>query len=377
MMTAVNRIEQVPLGSLMRYLTVSRWRRRTLPSGIVVFAMGPENDDIEIVLPATTNARDLHERLANAVTTLSALERRSFDEVIAEIRAIGYDLVLPSLPDSAIREDTITLGTAEQFIQHLKRILAASAHGELHVGPYFLRVDGNAKDFAENCRFGHTFRGSFGFTVESPVGPHTSELAVEEVSVPPLQRRAIRRLARGLRIIEAAIGGEDPSEIVKGYQSGLNANACDELADLLEMPQVGQVKFDIVFSPEWGFPPDLGRAPQANIHQAIGSRVIRDAAKALRVVHYDRMRTIVGMVRTLHSDENPSNLFEISGSQDIVVEWLSQEFGRKNIQISLGPEEYLEAVEAHKSGRQISVDGELEQDSRPWRLENPREFRLV
>lgn len=375
MTTPAHGIERVPLGSLKRYLAASGWHRRVLPSGVELFAKGPEDDDIEIVLPETAHARDLLERLTNALITLTAMERRPVEEVVAAIRAISYDLVRSRLPDAAIRHDTIKLGTAEEFIRRMTKILAASAHGELHGGPYFQRVSSVAQKYADECRFGHTFRGSFGFMVESRVGPRTEDVG-EPAPAPPLERRAIQRFARGLRIIEAAIEHEDHTEIVRGYESGLNANACEELLGLVETPQVGEVKFEVVFSPEWGVPPDLGPALSMEIKQARGVEVIREAAKALRVVNYEKQRTITGKVRTLHSMETPADLFSISGLQDVIVEWDSEEFGKRNVRVSLGPEEYLQALEAHTDGRSISVFGELEQ-GRQWRLENARNFRLL
>ncbi|BCJ92162.1 hypothetical protein IZ6_28970 [Terrihabitans soli] len=258
----------------------------------------------------------------------------------------------------------------------MPRILAASAHAELHPNPYFLRIDNKAQHYADECRFGHTFRGSFGFTIESPVGPNTITPAEDEQSALPLERRAIARLARGLRSVEAAVREEAPEIIVGSYSSGFNANACDELAAFLEMPHLTEVAFEILFSPEWGAPPDLGPNPMVQISQSRGADVIRRAAKALRIVNYEKQRTIVGKVRTLHSMETPSDLFSISGLQDVIVEWDSDEFGKRNIRVSLGPEEYLQAVQAHTAGRLVSITGELEQ-GRPWRLENATNFTVL
>ena len=193
---------------------------------------------------------------------------------------------------------------------------------------------------------------------------------------PPLERRAIHRLARGLRTIETAIQEGDPSKIVQGYKAGLNANACEEIAAIVEVTNVGDVKFEIVFSPEWGIPPEFISKSDFEIDRERGVDIIKSAARELRVVNYEKMRTIIGKIRTLHSMEIPSDLFSITGSQDVVVEWLSEEFGRKNVWVSLDPEEYLQAVEAHKAGRDVSVTGELEQAGR-WRLENPRNFTLL
>ena len=67
--------------------------------------------------------------------------------------------------------------------------------------------------------------------------------------------------------MEDAIDHEDPSKIVKAYDRGLNANACEDLAAMVETPQVGEIKFDIAFSLEWGVPQDVGARSTAD-HQA-------------------------------------------------------------------------------------------------------------
>ncbi|TXM72170.1 hypothetical protein FV226_13150 [Methylobacterium sp. WL12] len=369
-------IERIPLGSLKRYLATAGWRRNALRSGLELYSLGPAADEIEIVLPGTSQARDVFVRIGQAVHTLTALEGRDTVAVIAAIRAISYDLIKSRLPDSVIRHDTIKLGTAEEFIRRMARLLAASAHAELHASAYFTRVDGVAQRYADECRFGHTFRGSFGFTVESPVGPNTIVPGEAAPPAPPLERRTVQRLARGLRLIEGAIAREDPGEIVRGYEAGLNANACEELAALVEVPHAGEVRIDIAFSPEWGVP-DVGAAPSFEIRHALSAEIMREAAKALRHSDEERRRTIVGKIRTLHSNENPSDLFSISGTQDVIVEWDSDEHGLIRVRVSLPPEEYLQAVDAHKTGRMVSIHGELKPPGRFWRLENPRDFTLL
>lgn len=44
--------------------------------------------------------------------------------------------------------------------------------------------------------------------------------------------------------------------------------------------------------------------------------------------------------------------------------------------VALEPQEYLQAVDAHKNGRDVPVMGELEFRSRMY-LENPRDFRVL
>ncbi len=145
-------IDGIPLHSLKRYLVATGWRRRDLSSGNVLFSTEPEGEEVEILLPETSHVRDLRVMLEGAVLTLSALERRNVVDVIAAVRAISFDLVRSRLPDTAIRHDTIRLGAAEEFIRRMTKILAAAAHGELHVGPYAQRLSSTATTYAVKQR---------------------------------------------------------------------------------------------------------------------------------------------------------------------------------------------------------------------------------
>ncbi|WP_336492056.1 hypothetical protein [Methylobacterium nigriterrae] len=369
-------ISRVPLSSLKRYLSATGWRRDVLRSGLELFSLGSD-DDFEIVLSANSRARDAGQRLTLAIQTLTALQERPPEEVIAAIRAISYDIIRSRLPDHAIRHDTIKLGTAEEAIRCLRRILAASAHAELHSGPYFERVDTVAQRYADDCRFGHTFRGSFGFTIESHVGPNTTEVVADLKDTLPLSRRAVQRVARGLRAVEAAIDQEDPSKIVEGFKTGLNANACDELADLVEAPNVGDVRFEIAFSPEWGAPDGIGSEMSAEIRHARSGEVIREASKLLRHIEFEKHRTIRGTIYTLRTKENPSDLFSNTVPREVVIATDLDDFGSINVRVYLQAEDYLRALEAHRDGREIVVQGELERTGRGWLLENPRDFFVL
>lgn len=370
-------ITRVPLTSLKRYLAATGWRRDVLRSGLELYSLGPDEDDFEIVLPATSRSRDAGQRLALAIQTLTALQERPPEDVIAAIRAISYDVIRSRLPDHAIRHDTIKLGIAEETIRCLRRILAAAAHAELHSGPYFERVDTAAQRYADDCRFGHTFRGSFGFTIESHVGPNTTEAVDDVKATLPLARRAVQRVARGLRTVEAAVDNEDPLKIVDGFKTGLNANACEELADLVEAPSVGDVLFEIAFSPEWGAPDGIGPEMSAEIRQARSGSVIREASRLLRHIEFEKHRTIRGTIYTLRTKENPSDLFSNTVPREVVIATDLEEFGSINVRVFLPPEDYLRALEAHREGREIVVRGELERSGRGWSLENARDLIVL
>lgn len=82
-------------------------------------------------------------------------------------------------------------------------------------------------------------------------------------------------------------------------------------------------------------------------------------------------RTIVGTVTRLKSEHNPADLLDISSPREVVVQWNSLEYGPLNVRVNLSPADYIVALEAHRTGRLISVTGKLERVNRTWILFSP------
>ena len=103
--------------------------------------------------------------------------------------------------------------------------------------------------------------------------------------------------------------------------------------------------------------------------------LVRDAAISLRRVETARPYTISGPVIRLKSEHNPADLLDVSSPREIVVQWNSADFGQLNVKVVLPPSDYI-AVEAHKTGRIISVTGMLERINRSWILSSPGNVQL-
>src|SRR6266513_794121 len=113
--------EIVPLGLLRRYLLANGWHlaetnslhtpmdlpadpnspvRAFLESraggkrNIDVFVLsGDGSENVELVLPRDRSVSDFDDRLQGAISTLSQLEDRERDQVLASVRSIGFDVV--------------------------------------------------------------------------------------------------------------------------------------------------------------------------------------------------------------------------------------------------------------------------------------------
>lgn len=378
----------VPLGLLRRYLTFHGWRRsehvaatgaaleghsyadtffRERSNGqrnVDVYILREEGlEDIELAVPRTLESRDAARRVAGAIETLSQLEARDRLQIITDVRAIGFDVVKSRVPDDLVFDDTIHLNQAVNYTANIKKLLAASATTELRPDLYYGRVKKEAAQYADQCRFGHTFKGSFGFTIESPVTPNEEPAFPGMEQQPPFERRVVQRIARGIGVIRDAVRGQDPGIVVGGYEAGFSANMCDEFADLIEQTAPSGMGFGFAFSPEWPTQPiaELWVGPQ---HVEM-SRV---AAKSMRERPTMQPVDVSGRIVRLQNQADPQDLLDQTHEREIILYWKGEEFGEMNVRMSLAPPEYLAAAEAHLQGHEVRAHGRLERRGRVWWL---------
>lgn len=265
----------VPLEMLRRYLTAMGWHVRganateaTRPENAATRVLlngrtgGRRNfevyvskvssfEGIELVVPNSAESSEYGFQVARIIDALAALEERTEEDVVRSIREVAFDVVRSRIPDAQVVDDAIRLEIARNFVVGIRSVLAAAATTELHPSPYFLRLRREAAAYADRCRFGHTFRGSFGFTVELPLQPNTQVTLPGIVPAPPFERRVMQRLTRGLRTVLQAVSADSTDPITNAIQTGFSANVCEQFASLVEETSQGGIVFDFSFSPEW------------------------------------------------------------------------------------------------------------------------------
>lgn len=393
--------EAVPLDLLRRYLAAHGWRQgpdvpRLMPSALAqnqslirsfiqarpggrrnfdIYVLSEEGvEDIEVVLPREQTASDFLRRIEDAIRTLSDVEGRRTQDVVTAVRMIGYDVMRSRIPDTMVHDDTIHLAAAAKYITGIQDLLAATATTEMKPTPFYQRARPAAVEYAAKCRFGHTFRGSFGFTVESPVVPNIEPTLPAIDQSAPFERRVIQRLAHAIRIVCEAVQSDNQASLIADVSKGFSANAYEEFANLLESTSGNEMVFSFSFSPEWNAPKELTDAGDF----VVGPRhieFVRAAAKKLRKQAISRPEILIGRVERLQSEDDPSDVLN-PGEREVSVRWLSEDLGLQAVRVSLQATDYLAAIEAHKAGRPIKVSGILEGKGRHWRLVNSSNFSV-
>jgi hypothetical protein len=388
----------IPLGLLRRYLQASQWETIELagssplpdnPAARILMTGRTDavrNFDIfvskisdlrgiELIVPRSRDGVEYAYQVEKLIAALSSIEDRSPSAIAESIRQIGFDVLQSRIPDRYVLDDTIHLSTARSFITQIRAVLASTATTELQPAPYFLRLLKEATDYADRCRFGHTFKGSFGFTVESPLTPN-DQASIPGIPGPaPFERRVVQRLAAGLANVRRAVSAGSTDPIVNTTKQGFSANICETLAALIEETSHSSLIFDIRFSAEW---PVIGDKAERQTFE-LGrehAEVIREAAKVLRSSPWSEEAVVFGRVIRLASEVDPSDMTDIMGEREVAMLWSSEALGDITVRASLSPPDYLTALGAHASGRPVQVSGTLERRRRRWVLLNPTGFHV-
>jgi hypothetical protein len=374
------RKEPVPVSknAVIRYLTDQGWRREVSRNGQLVklSLQDIESADLPVDIIFSMESKPQLERneVAAAIETITQLYDIPRFQLTQTLASIAYDVMLTRVPDEYVRHESIELGTANAYISGMRSFLAASATTEISGEQSFSRTLKEALTYANQCRFGHTFHGSFGFVIESPVGMNDAPpMPIVEESV-PFGRKVMRRISRGLTSFSSAIEQDDPAPLV-APDSGMSANMCDEVVGLIEDTGISKFVISISFSPEW-------RSEEGTSHRdyRIERRyvdLLKDASARLRKEETPKKYTVIGRIVRLETDGNPADLLGDPSNREITLSWDSADYGPIRMQIPLDPASYLGALEAHRSGQLFSVTGVLKRKGRGWLLDEAFNPRLI
>ena len=128
--------------------------------------------------------------------------------------------------------------------------------------------------------------------------------------------------------------------------------------------------FGFAFSPEWPAPrfAELWVGPQHVEMSRVAARTMREQTPMQPL-------EISGRITRLQNEADPQDLLDQTHEREIVIYWKSDEFGDMNVRLSLGPADYLSAVEAHLRGRIAHAAGRLERRGRFWWLVEVTHFQ--
>jgi hypothetical protein len=358
---------------LVAYLERRGWERFELAREAVVEYRSPADpatDFFPVLLPRQRDLFDYTRMVTQAIRAVADFESRPPLDVVMQMMAL-QDVFKTRVASFGADDGTIRLDQVIELTGSVRDLLIYSASSELRTARFFPRRLREATELARNCKFGQTEFGSFVATFYLPLPANQQERLFEVNQFPdpvPLARRTLTRIMRGLEVVNVASETGDYRVIAEHFENALNANMCDALADIVEETTGDALEFSIAMDPVWAIPD----VPNDVIIQRRAFPLIQEAARELRGPPELRRVTVEGWVYQLQH-EGP---LAVGTDYQIRVLWEDVD-GTYKIKVSLTPDEYEMAIEAHRTERPVRVSGELERIGRYWILMNPQDFTLA
>jgi len=361
------------------------------------------DEPITLVFPTNESDEDYSYYMRRLVKTLHLVQGMDVDEVVSAILATDTDVFLTTV--KGMKGSSLPLPYAGEFVNGLVDLFgycALSIGREVPV--HKTGVKGTAGRFVKGLRFCQTYAGSFGFRIESDLGAiRTAEEIAEEKKQkkeqkekeaqagdqaespdevakveprPSYERRVFLRVYRGLQQAKESELQKSPNPIIDGFKTGLNANMCKALVNVLSHIEKPSVDYRVHWS------------PKETIHQSFRNSIeltsnaipyIQDAYEALS--DYDQVSeyvTVEGEVTTLNKVTTKEEPDYIGRERKIEIDGTTNKSSlRHKYLVYLPPDDYLMAFEAQKTHQMVRITGQLKKYGGRFWIEQPEKLEVV
>ncbi|MCB9788516.1 MAG: hypothetical protein H6744_17680 [Deltaproteobacteria bacterium] len=333
------------------------------------FEKASGDEHLQVDVPESLRLRDYSRRMSEVLETLELVEGIDQLALVRDIRHAQVDVARLRLASAATEGGRIPVDQGATFFAAARDMMLAAACAALEHRPVFSkRKPSQAMEYLRNLRFGPTEEGSFVATVESPVPP-SLQLGLGLVALDaPYERRVMATLGTALHAAHhatrkaTATGTFEP--FVEGISRGLNANLCDALAGMLEPFDASTLTVRI----DWAPSRPSGSAPVEVALTRDHASLLREAGRVLKETEPVADFELEGVIVKLESDE------PTQGGTIVVVAAID---GRvRRVRVALTARDYAQALEAHRSEREVAIDGELVREPGGHTLRNPGPLRI-
>lgn len=360
---------------MMAYLRANGWQQAAdrAGKGSLWVLQGRSGTEFDVSLPARRELGDYTLRMAEVLETLADAEQRSQLDVLRDVQTTTADLIRVRAPSGNAENGTLPFNEAVTFVERSRDMMLAAACAAISKRPvYAKRKAQQAMDYLHQIRMGQTERGSFVLTILSPVTPELRP--AQDTLLPiepelPFERQVTRTLIGSLAALdeaarEAAVQG-DMTPFQRAVERGVSANLCDAVVGLAGIsPSDG---LDIQISWSRTRPIDtqtVGRVLLTSDTMPL----IEEAARRFRETAPSDDAEIVGNVTALARDEKATD-------GDVTIRGIV-EGEIRSVKVTLGEDDYRQAVQGHRDRQVVTCIGDLAKEGRGYRLRNPRNFTI-
>lgn len=329
-------------------------------------------DPYEILLPQNPNINP-ERYIRSAIEILSESTEQSYSSVETLIDGLNFDAhrFRVKTPESSIPIDLMS-----NLLESGKRLLTSAADIT------FATIENaiSSERFISECRFGHTYKGSFGVQLESPLDvldDGNGEVGATLFSdiEEPLGRKITQRINRGFVLMDDAYKHFSSSYIVD--QIGENVaeiKSFSEFSKYIDLFGRNDVNYCTAFSAMVNS--RIQNVKEFKIRPK-GIEFMMEALGQYDIPAETVELTVIGFPQTF--TKPPSMMENLDGGQ-VKVKGTSAQLEGASISLNkffLENEDYKKAIDAHKNLKNVKVVCSAKKMQRGWKVKEVISFSVL
>jgi hypothetical protein len=364
------------------YLLKKRWTKvSTNRESIDIFIEPNVETPYEIILPNRKFDAGYELNINDAVRIISEIEDRPREKVIESIKKIDrdfHDFRFKTKESDSVSFDLINgLLSVNRYVfskasQQENRIIYDSLESDKR--KTFKSPRDEAKRFIKDCRFTHTWKGSFGITIEAPL--YLPTLGLFEDIPETTARKTTKRITDGYYLIDRGTKENSSSFIIDNSENEKDILVFEHLPELQSVIRREEIEFSVNFSPI--IKPDDKYKEQ--VKPLLNAKALKLAEEAINQVKYKKEEldiVIIGFPKTIHATKEDL-LKDTEGSdRRVVVEGVSREIDHVSLKMDLSLDNYKKAIRAQDEIKNVRVKCRVKKRTKGWEVVKVAYFELL
>jgi hypothetical protein len=354
--TEVEAAAQLAPETVQSYLVTAGWRPHPEVEEQALWTLVADNHEFELLLP-DRRYRDYPLRMFDVLHTLSVVEERGIEAVLAELSATDLDTItfrlLPGGPAG-----TVPLVNGADALAGVRELVMASTYATMLGRPLMVqgRRPARVQQFVERVQLGTPRAGSWIISAQLRLsamvpGTEAPDLFFSDTDAPdPFPRQVSLQAHRAVRAALWAAGealqGDPVEPFRRRVEEGVSANVCEALAKLGREETPYEVRFG------WA----TSHIPPAGVRRfrfdAPVIRALKEAAERLRTLPDGRAEVIGLVTKLTRAPRGDAGDVVITGEAHI-GQWAAEQ----KVKVRLGRDLYDRAVQAHQHQRAVRLTG--------------------
>lgn len=364
------------------YLSKKGWTKAsTNRRSINIFIEPDVETPFEIILPNRKFEAGYELTLNDAIRVISEIENRPPEKVIESIKKIDRDF--HNFRIKTKESDSVSFDLINSLLNVNRYVFSKASQLENKKIYDNLEPDkrktlkspkDEAKRYVKDCRFTHTWKGSFGITIEAPL--YVPTLGLFEDIPETTARKTTKRITDGYNLIDMATKQNSSSFIIDNSENETDILVFEHLPELQSIIRREEIEISVNFSPII----KLDDKYKEQGRPLLNAKALRLAEEAINQVKYSNDELdveIIGFPKTIHATKEDL-LKDTEGSdRRVVVEGVSRQIDHVSLKMDLLLDDYKKAIRAQDEIRNVRVKCRVKKKTKGWEVINVVFFELL